>query len=87
MVILGDMRELGEASLIEHQKIIRLLDEYRFERVLLVGPEFAKATSAYEHFNNVDEVKKTLEQNKPEGFTILIKGSNSLKLSLLPTSL
>lgn len=87
MVILGDMRELGEASLIEHQKIIRLLDEYRFERVLLVGPEFAKATSAYEHFNNVDEVKKALEQNKPEGFTILIKGSNSLKLSLLPTSL
>lgn len=84
MVVLGDMRELGEASLDEHRKIISFLDECRFNRVILVGPEFKKATSAYEHFENVGEAIKALQSDKPEGFTVLIKGSNSLHLSQIP---
>ena len=84
MVVLGDMRELGEASLDEHRKIISFLDECRFNRVILVGPEFKKATSAYEHFENVGEAIKALQSDKPEGFTVLIKGSNSLHLSQVP---
>lgn len=84
MVVLGDMRELGEASLDEHRKIISFLDKCRFNRVILVGPEFKKATSAYEHFENVGEAIKALQSDKPEGFTVLIKGSNSLHLSQIP---
>ena len=84
MVILGDMRELGEASLDEHRKVIGFLDECRFDRVLLVGPEFKKATSSYGHFEDVDEAVEALKADKPEGFTILIKGSNSLRLSRIP---
>lgn len=87
MVILGDMKELGEASLEEHRKIVGFLDGCRFDRVMLAGPEFKAATSAYEHFDNVDEVKEALEKSKPVGFTILIKGSNSMKLSQLPAYL
>ena len=84
MVILGDMRELGEASLDEHRKVIGFLDECRFDRVMLVGREFRAATSSYEHFEDVDEAAKALEADRPEGFTILIKGSNSLRLGRLP---
>lgn len=87
MVILGDMKELGEASLEEHRKIVGFLDGCRFDRVMLAGPEFKAVASAYEHFDNVDAVKETLEKSKPVGFTILIKGSNSMKLSQLPAYL
>lgn len=84
MVILGDMKELGSASSEEHQKVVDLLKACSFERVMLVGPEFAKTCSAYEHYPDVGEVIETLKRNKPEGCTILIKGSNSMKLSQLP---
>ena len=87
MVILGDMKELGEASLEEHRKIVGFLDGCRFDRVMLAGPEFKAVASAYEHFDNVDAVKEALEKSKPVGFTILIKGSNSMKLSQLPAYL
>lgn len=87
MVILGDMKELGEASLEEHRKIVGFLDGCRFDRVMLAGPEFKAVASAYEHFDNVDAVKEALEKSKLVGFTILIKGSNSMKLSQLPAYL
>lgn len=87
MVILGDMKELGEASLEEHRKIVGFLDGCRFDRVMLAGPEFKAVASAYEHFDNVDAVKEALEKSKPVGFAILIKGSNSMKLSQLPAYL
>lgn len=84
VVILGDMKELGPGSLEEHRKIVGFLDECGFERVLLVGSEFAAATSRYEHFANADAVIASLESHRPEGCFILVKGSNSMKLSRLP---
>ena len=84
MVVLGDMKELGPGSCAEHQKIVDFLDECKFDRVLLVGPEFGAATTRYEHFGDVEAVIKEVEAHRPEGFYILIKGSNSMKLSRLP---
>lgn len=83
MVILGDMKELGESSLEEHQKVLSQLEECAFERVILVGSEFGRAGSSYEHYLNVDEVKVMVETEKLQGKYILIKGSNSMKLSQL----
>jgi UDP-N-acetylmuramoyl-tripeptide--D-alanyl-D-alanine ligase len=88
MAILGDMRELGEASLQEHTKILESLFRSDFEQVWLVGEEFQKAVNhapctshiEFRTFSNVEEVKTALAANKPKGYTILIKGSNSMKL-------
>lgn len=87
MVILGDMKELGEASREEHQKVVDYLKECGFDRVVLVGPEFAAATHSYQTFQHVDEVLADIRMHKPQGYYILIKGSNSMKLSLLPECL
>lgn len=87
MVILGDMKELGEASREEHQKVVDYLKECGFDRVVLVGPEFAAATHSYQTFQHVDEVLADIRIHKPQGYYILIKGSNSMKLSQLPESL
>lgn len=84
MVILGDMKELGEASREEHQKVVDYLKECGFDRVVLVGPEFAAATHSCQTFQHVDEVLADIRIHKPQGYYILIKGSNSMKLSQLP---
>lgn len=81
MVILGDMKELGEASLEEHQKVVDMLARCAFDRVILVGPEFGKTANTFEHYNNADEVYSVLSADMPKGYMILIKGSNSMKLA------
>ncbi len=80
-VILGDMLELGKESDNEHNRIIALLDELNFGKVILVGEAFKKIVSSkYETFVNVDELCHHLENNKIKGFDILIKGSRGIKL-------
>ena len=87
MAILGKMGELGDVSDEEHKKIIKLLEEARFDEVWLVGEEFQKANSSFRTFANVDEVKAAIAQEQPQGRYILIKGSNSTHLYELPALL
>ena len=87
MVILGDMKELGEASLEEHQKVVDMLAHCGFDRVILVGPEFGKTANAFECYTDADEVYSVLSAAMPEGYMILIKGSNSMKLAGLAEKL
>jgi len=85
MVILGDMRELGKSSQKEHEKIADLLQQMQLEQVWLVGSEFAQvAPQGSRTFADVDEVKAMLAAERPEGYCILIKGSNSTRLYQLP---
>ena len=65
----------------EHQKIADYLKECTFEKVWLVGDQFAAAEHSFQTYPNVQEVIKELEADKPKGYTILIKGSNGIKLS------
>ena len=82
MCILGQMGELGDVSEEEHQKVIDLLGDCGFETVWLVGENFAKTNhpAHYRLFANVEEVKAAIATEKPQGYLILIKGSNSNKL-------
>jgi UDP-N-acetylmuramoyl-tripeptide--D-alanyl-D-alanine ligase len=87
MVILGDMKELGEVSQAEHNSILNRLAELQLQQVWLVGSEFQKALQANpvvsaRTFADVEEVKALLAtpDGKPRDYTILIKGSNSTKL-------
>ena len=87
MVILGDMKELGEATAKAHQEVIGLLEAYRFDEVWLVGEAFAQTVHTQRTFADVDEVKQALQTSIPEDCYILIKGSNSMKLSSLVSCL
>ena len=84
MLIIGDMKELGADSATEHQRIIDFIDTCNFEQVALVGELFAATRHTYSSYHNVQELIEVLKQKKPQGKTILIKGSNSIKLSLTP---
>ncbi|MBR6600588.1 MAG: UDP-N-acetylmuramoyl-tripeptide--D-alanyl-D-alanine ligase [Bacteroidaceae bacterium] len=83
MLILGDMKELGEATATAHQEVVNRLGECHFDEIWLVGTAFAATRHTQRTFADAEEVKATLQAYRPEGFHILIKGSNSMKLASL----
>ena len=89
LLILGDMRELGDESWQEHKTIIGLIKELGFKKVYLVGEEFSKCSksSEYSSFDNVEELAYYLQQHPVSGFDILVKGSNSVHLNKIIDSL
>jgi UDP-N-acetylmuramoyl-tripeptide--D-alanyl-D-alanine ligase len=84
MVILGMMGELADVSADEHRKVVARLQKDQIEEVWLVGSEFERIESPYRTFADVEAVKAELKANRPEGRTILIKGSNANRLFELP---
>ena len=84
MVILGDMRELGSVSQEEHQKVVDTLRKDNFSKVWLVGEEFGKTDCDFRKFKDVEEVKAAIAKEQPQGYYILVKGSNGIKLFQLP---
>ena len=86
LFILGDMLELGENSLVEHQFII---DEllYNNQKVILVGHEFSKCQHNFVHFFNSEDTLNWIEKNPIEDMLILIKGSRGIKLEILKEAL
>lgn len=81
-LILGDMLELGNDSEAEHRKIVEMIAASGIKKVMLVGQNFASvAKNGMSTFKNVDELIPVLTDNKLNGCLILIKGSNSMKLT------
>lgn len=80
MVILGDMKELGSDSKSEHQKAVDYLKESSFEEVILVGECFSETIHPFRSYPDVSKLIEALQKSKPKGMTILIKGSNGIKL-------
>ena len=89
LLILGDMRELGNESEQEHKNVLELLKELGFEKVYLVGEEFSNVSenSEYSSFKDVEELAQYLQQHPVSGFDILVKGSNSVHLNKIIDSL
>lgn len=81
IVILGEMRELGVESTVEHQKIVDFIEECTFEKVFLVGEQFAAAKHGYRTYLDAQALIKELQTEKPQQAMILLKGSNGIKLS------
>lgn len=91
MCILGDMKELGEASRDEHSKVVKATADCGFSHIWFVGDEFGKCVReelspeeaerrGIELFDNVGEVKRRIAADMPKGHVILVKGSNSTRL-------
>jgi UDP-N-acetylmuramoyl-tripeptide--D-alanyl-D-alanine ligase len=84
MVILGQMGELGEESDKEHRLLVDRLQSAGYDDVWLVGDNFKDIDCPFRKFHDTEEVKAAIKEHCPEGFYILIKGSNSNKLFQLP---
>ncbi len=84
MAILGQMGELGADSNKEHRQLVSYLEATGFDEIWLVGDNFRDIPCSFRKFHDVEEVKAAIQEHCPEGFYILIKGSNSNKLFQLP---
>ena len=84
MAILGQMGELGADSDKEHRQLVSYLEAAGFDEIWLVGDNFRDIPCSFRKFHDVEEVKVAIKEHCPEGFYILIKGSNSNKLFQLP---
>lgn len=85
VLILGDMRELGEDSYAEHEKILIALGQSDFSAAYLVGPEFGalaarNSDSRIRFFENVDELKQFFTAHALSKSVVLLKGSNGIHL-------
>lgn len=84
VLLLGDMLELGEASEEEHQNLVEYV-AHKFSKVILVGPEFMKASCPEEMavFPDTTAAAAWVKENSPIGANILIKGSRGIALEKL----
>ncbi len=94
-VVLGDMIEQGESERDEHERLAKLILDYNFDRVLLMGPRMSQyaypklgilsshfsplGTRIIEKFINPTEVLEYLQVNIQGGETILFKGARFLE--------
>ena len=86
IAILGVMFELGAHSAFEHQQIVKLLNDLKFEKTILVGKEFARVnnnSTQFLLFKNVDELKNWFVKNNFNQHTFLLKGSRGMVLEKL----
>jgi UDP-N-acetylmuramoyl-tripeptide--D-alanyl-D-alanine ligase len=86
VAILGDMLELGEESQREHAALLRRAARCRFDRLVLVGPEFGRCEPArYNalHFPDARAAKDWLARQSFEDTLLLIKGSRGIRLEQL----
>ena len=85
VALLGDMRELGDESLAEHQKVLAHVLSMGLDFVCLVGEEFRKALIGKEKdnvfwFADSGELAAWLRANPVSGATILVKGSRGIQM-------
>ncbi|MGE5107634.1 MAG: UDP-N-acetylmuramoyl-tripeptide--D-alanyl-D-alanine ligase, partial [Sphingobacteriales bacterium] len=58
VLLIGAMAELGKESVAEHTDIIKLISQYNWDKVALVGGDFAKTLHPFLFFNNSLEAKE-----------------------------
>ena len=86
VALLGDMRELGDESVAEHQAIVRKIREISMTMVCLVGEEFRKALEAEGKPENVRwfadsaSLAESLTADPVKGALVLVKGSRGIQM-------
>jgi len=84
VLIIGDMLELGQDELAWHSKILALIQEGKWNKVILVGPLFQAADKSghFEHYTSVDALLDTMKDNRGqfESSIVLVKASRSMRL-------
>ena len=82
------MKELGDESILEHRKIISLLEDLKII-TWTVGEEFKKINSPIlkNQFISSKEASKFISKNPITNSLILLKGSRSIGLEILEAQL
>jgi UDP-N-acetylmuramoyl-tripeptide--D-alanyl-D-alanine ligase len=82
ILILGEMREVGESSAGEHREIIDMLRASGDNKVICVGKSFEPFAekAGFRYYNSVDDLTDTLQKEPLNGHFVFVKGSRSNNL-------
>lgn len=80
VLILGDMKELGPDTDMEHQKIADYISYHKFDKVFFIGDNFSRIDTGYPRFKDTAELKAFLQKNPIKDSYILLKGSRGVQL-------
>lgn len=80
ILLLGGMMELGNESIAEHEGIVKLIDKFNWQNVVLVGGDYKKISHKYLYFDDSLQAKEWLKEQHFENTQLLIKGSRSMKM-------
>jgi UDP-N-acetylmuramoyl-tripeptide--D-alanyl-D-alanine ligase len=92
VVVLGEMRELGEQAAAEHAGIGRFLDELGIDQAVVIGPEAAPIAGAItragaHRVETVDEAIEWLRHNVHGTDLVLVKASRGARLERVAAAL
>ena len=79
-IIIGDMLELGEESLKEHQTILDFAKSCNFDEIITVGPHFKSVYPSVNAFLNTAELIERLKLIPMKNENILLKASRGIVL-------
>jgi UDP-N-acetylmuramoyl-tripeptide--D-alanyl-D-alanine ligase len=80
---IGGMKEMGDAEAYEHRELVKLIGEYQWQEVILVGKEFAGIEHKFKWFEDSAAAAAYVADNKPQNSAILIKGSRGSRMEKL----
>tara|TARA_R110002126_G_scaffold282967_1_gene431907 strand:+ start:74653 stop:75912 length:1260 start_codon:yes stop_codon:yes gene_type:complete len=80
VVVLGDMFELGDESLVEHQAIVDLATSLQFTQYCFVGEHFYQTKTDKHQFKTFEDLATHIQKNPLENQSIFIKGSRDMRL-------
>ena len=87
--VFGDMLELGESSITQHQAIGEKCNDSRIDAVLTIGTETIATDGAlsdidfHRHFNKKDDLLKSLNEIVKDGDKVLVKGSRGMRMETI----
>ncbi|MDP1812582.1 MAG: UDP-N-acetylmuramoyl-tripeptide--D-alanyl-D-alanine ligase [Sediminibacterium sp.] len=80
ILMLGSMMELGTESIEEHKNLVKLIKQYPWHTVVLVGGDFAKIDHGFIFFPDSTAAQRWFQQQAFSDTHFLIKGSRSMRM-------
>ncbi|UFH31537.1 UDP-N-acetylmuramoyl-tripeptide--D-alanyl-D-alanine ligase [Chryseobacterium sp. C-71] len=79
-IVIGDMLELGEESVVEHINILKTAHDLGFNEIITVGKHFKAVNDSSKSFENTAELIEYLSSNKIQSENVLLKASRGISL-------
>ena len=79
-IVIGDMLELGEESVVEHINILKTAHDLGFNEIITVGKHFKAVNNSSKSFENTAELIEYLSLNKIQSENVLLKASRGISL-------
>jgi len=82
LLILGEMLEVGDFSIQEHENLVACLKQQGVRNVICMGKAFEQAakSAGYKYAETIDQLNEMLLLERPNGYFVFVKGSRSNRL-------